>query len=92
MIQVIAASKQNTAGHTRRWMLISFIAGLVFTAALAQYLAAANSDVQGSIDLPGTSQDHHFIAPAPTPDYYLINSYCYRLVYTCPQGEARILV
>jgi hypothetical protein len=90
---LITVSRQNTAGHTRRWMLISFIAGLMFTAALAQYMGAASSNIPGSIDLPGTSQDEDFITPAPTPeDDYLINSYFYRLVYTCPQGEARILV
>jgi hypothetical protein len=93
MKQIIADSTQNTATHTRRWMLISFIAGLVFTAALVQSIETANAYDSSSIDSPGSLPGNESFTPAQMPDNnYLINSYYYRLVYTCPKGEARILV
>jgi hypothetical protein len=93
MTQVVVNTIQNTARSTRRWMIFAFIAGMVFTAALAQTLAAANTDVPGIQSEPAFSGDHDSLAPAPMPDdNYISERNLYGLVYAFPSREAMLFV
>ena len=80
---------QNTAHSTRQWMIIAFIAGMVFTAALAQTMMTANKDYSGTRQLPASSGERDSLTPAPMPDdNYLLDSDLYALAYTCPEWKA----
>jgi|WetSurMetagenome_2_1015567.scaffolds.fasta_scaffold946382_2 hypothetical protein len=80
---------QNTARSTRQWMIIAFIAGMVFMAALAQTMMTANKDFSGTRQLPASSGEPDSLTPAPIPDdNYLLDSHVYALVYTCPEWKA----
>jgi hypothetical protein len=82
---------QKTAPSTRRWMIIAFIAGVVFMAALAQTLAAANRDYPGFKTEPASSGEHDSLAPAPMPDdNYPSDTSLYGLVYGCLTQEAML--
>jgi len=81
---------QNTARSTRQWMIIAFIAGMVFMAVLAQtMMTAANKDFSGTRQLPASSGERDSLTPAPIQDdNYLLDSDIYALVYTCPEWKA----
>jgi len=73
------------ARSTRLWMILAFIAGMVFTAVLAQTLIAVNRVT------PATSGDHDYLAPATVPvDGYLVQKNGYGLVYAWPAREAML--
>jgi hypothetical protein len=85
----MAKPTQNTAQSTRQWMIVAFIAGMVFTAALAQTMITANKDFPGTRQLPASSGERDSLTPAPMPDDdYLLDSDIYALVYTCPEWKA----
>ena len=78
----------NTARSTRRWMTIAFIAGMVFTAVLAQTLVAVNKDYSGDGYKPASSGEHDSLTPAPMPDeHYILDSDIYGMVNACPERE-----
>ena len=47
MTRVITKAIPDTERSTRLWMILAFIAGMVFTAVLAQTLVAANNAFPG---------------------------------------------
>jgi len=74
-----------TERSTRLWMIFAFIAGMVFTAVLAQTLVAANTI------FPASPGDHDSMTPGTIPtDGYLVKTNIYRLVYACPNREAML--
>jgi hypothetical protein len=74
---------QNTARSTRLWMILAFIAGIIFTAVLAQTLVAVNKV------FPESPDNHDSLTPVTIPvDGYLVISNIHGLVYACPGREA----
>ncbi len=74
----------DTERSTRLWLILAFIAGIVFTAVLAQTLVAVNT-------APASPGDHDTLTPGTIPDNgYLVKRNIYGLVYACP-GRAAML-
>jgi len=75
-------------------MVIAFVAGMVFTAVLAQTLLAADNAFPGlkrAPIMPRTSGDHGINAPFPAPDYGSpAHKNIYGLVHACPGREAML--
>jgi hypothetical protein len=87
MTRVITKAMPDTERSTRLWIIFAFIAGMVFTAVLAQTLAAANTL------FPASSGDHDSLIPGTIPtDGYLVKKNIYGLVYACPGREAMLSV
>jgi hypothetical protein len=85
MTRVITKAMPATERSTRLWMIFAFIAGMVFTAVLAQTLVAANTG------MPAPSGDHDSLTPPAVPDDgYLVKGDIYGLVYACPGREAML--
>jgi hypothetical protein len=85
MTRVITKAISDTERSTRLWMVLAFIAGIVFTAVLAQTLVAANTV------FPASSGDHDSLTPGTIPDDgYLVKRNIYGLVYACPGREAML--
>ncbi len=79
MMRVITKAMPDTERNTRLWMIIAFIAGMVFSAVLAQTLAAADTV------FPASSGDHDFLIPGTIPaDGYPVNENIYGLVNARP--------
>ena len=78
---------ENTSRAARRWMLFAFMAGMAFTAALAQTLTGAGSQAEGIKYQPDSAGEHE-LKPANLPgDNYLDNN-LYGLVGVCPGRTA----
>ena len=59
----------DTERSTRLWMILAFMAGIIFTAVLAQTLVAANTV------FPASPGDHDSLTPVTVPDNgYLVTN------------------
>ena len=71
-------------------MVLAFIAGMIFTALLAQTLTAADKDYSRTGgEAPSAERDSLIPAPAPE-DNYLTDKGLYGLVNTRPAQEAMV--
>jgi hypothetical protein len=81
---------RNTEHSARLWMMIAFIAGIIFTAVLAHtlYTMRNNSNnIKHELFTPSSSEDNESLTPGTIPDDgYLVNGHIYRLVYACPRA------
>jgi hypothetical protein len=89
MTQVTINTTQNNKRDTRRWMVFTFIAGMVFAVVLAQTMVAANRDFPGTNYNPVSPGYQDSLTPSPMPDDNCpLDKNLYVLVYACPWREA----
>ena len=83
MMRAVTESIVLKERHNRRWMIITFIAGMVFTASLAQTI----SERSGVFHLPKST-----LAPSVYDDSCTVDITYYRLVHACPGREALLAI
>jgi hypothetical protein len=80
---------QTTTHSTQQWMIVAFIAGIIFAAVLAQTVMMENKDFSGTRQLPASSGEQDSLTPALIPDdNYLQDFNLYALAYTSPEWKA----
>jgi hypothetical protein len=85
-----------TQRSTRLWIILAFVAGMVFAVALAQTVVAAHQVAPGFQPgpvTPASSGDHDPPVPGTIPDTgYMVQKNTYGLVYICPGRKATISI
>ena len=88
MIHESVNAMHNTVDSSKRWMIIAFISGMVFTAVLIQTLMTMNMKSPDINFQPASENDD---SPGQAPGNNLLDVYdCYRLVYDYPEIMERI--
>jgi len=88
MARIITRLLPDTERSTRLWMMLAFMAGMVFTVVLVQTMVAVNTvspDFKHGPVTPASSGDHDCPAPDTIHDTgYIVDENRYGLVYARP--------
>jgi hypothetical protein len=88
MARIVTRLIQDTERSTRLWMMLAFIAGMVFTVVLVQTIVTVNAVSPGFKHgpvTPASSGDHDSLVPDTVPDIgYIAHEYIGGLVHARP--------
>jgi hypothetical protein len=90
MTQLITNTISRRERDNHLWMVIAFMAGIVFTAALAQFIAGTNYGFPGLKANSIAPVHYDFPTPSFQPDNDSMVSPEHGLVYACPEGKGRL--